>query len=161
MERITIEKRIGNLKRKNQLLLQEKEKLEKVDLRKLKQQVLVLKSDLEELASKNEIEIRNKKNENKKYLEMLFAGYDSYYELEEVLEENKFKILIKIKNQILNRENIFETAKVGEEFNPEFHEALNMHEISKETKEIKVKNIMRQGYKQEEKILRIAKVIVE
>lgn len=179
MKIITMEKRIKTLINEKQELveekkiliqqkeelLQEKETLEKVDLRKLKQKIMVLKnenSDLEEVASKNEVEIKDKKNENKKYIEMIFEGFDSYYALEEVLEEKKFKILMKIKNQILNKENIYETAKVGEEFDEDFHEILNADEpLSRGDGKIKIKNIVNQGYKQEEKILRIAKVIVE
>lgn len=66
-------------------------------------------------------------------------------QLEQVLKDNGIKPI---------------DVKVGDEFNPEIHEAIGNHSEEKET-EHKISQVVQKGYKMEKRILRPAKVIVK
>lgn len=52
-------------------------------------------------------------------------------------------------------------AKIGDEFNPEIHEAVENHQEKEKEEKHKIKKIISKGYKIGDKIIRAARVIVE
>lgn len=63
---------------------------------------------------------------------------------------------------ILKENGITEVeARIGDEFNPEIHEALENHQEEEKEEQHKIKKIISKGYKIGDKIIRAVKVIVE
>lgn len=121
-----------------------------------------------------------KAQENEKRAFLEFANADLIFEILPVLDNFNaaWKVLPKeleenawvagighVKNQlenILKNRGVEEVSKVGEEFNPQIHEAVEKVEEKTEekSKKIIIKEILQKGYKLNGQILRPAKVRV-
>lgn len=134
---------------------------------------LILQSKLDNL--QNEISNLNLENEDlKKQLfrngrelektgNLLFETIDIYAPLNGILKGTEDKEVVELMKRkldgLLRKNNLEETAKIGEKFNHNYHEILN-EELEEKESHI-IKTIISQGYLKEGKVIRIAKVIVE
>jgi len=115
----------------------------------------------EEVARMEEIKKNTKKN---LILDVLIPLMDNLDIFEKNLEKESEiqKIIFCLKNQIndfFKKESVFRMKTIGENFDPYFHEAVEMVE-GKEEERGKIKEEILAGYLWEEKVLRPAKVKV-
>ena len=108
-------------------------------------------------------ELFKTERERKELEASLFDILDVYFPLDNLVEDKDIKIMTNLMRKktlnILRKMKIEETTKIGDSFNYMYHETLNTS--LDESKVYMVKSIISQGYAEEGKILRVAKVIVE
>lgn len=174
-----IKKEIKNLAEK--ILDEKKEIIENISLndieKNLKKEIkkgnLVLQNEMDSL--KNEIEKSNKEAENlkkenyklikdlKKRNQLLINILQNYSVINTLSlskdDKDKIKLVLEKENYLLTKESIETLAKIGEVFNPKYHEVLNSTIEKKES--YIIEKVIEQGYKENGEILKYAKVIVK
>ncbi|SJZ83561.1 Molecular chaperone GrpE (heat shock protein) [Cetobacterium ceti] len=137
--------------RKSSLILQNK-------LDNLQKEILNLNLENEELKK----QIFRLNRELGKMNNLLFESIDIYMPLNILMKESRDKEIIQLMKKklegLLRKNNLEETAKIGEAFNHNYHEILN-EELEKKENYI-IKEIISQGYIKDGKTIRIAKVVV-
>lgn len=91
-------------------------------------------------------------------IEKLLPVLDNLEKAQTHLKDEGLEIVIKQFKEILASEGVEEIAAEGEEFNPNYHEAVEVSEGEKENMVVKV---ISKGYKIENTVLRPAKVVVQ
>ncbi|MBP6713970.1 MAG: nucleotide exchange factor GrpE [Aliarcobacter sp.] len=84
---------------------------------------------------------------------------DNTSTLEKMEENEVVKLMLEKEAYILKKNNISKLAEVNQDYNPKFHQALNTQLEKKE--QYRIVEIIEQGYIENDKILKLAKVLVE
>lgn len=137
--------------------------------KELKKSTLLLQMEIKELSKqinernfeadslRKELFSLNKILSNKDKLILDFL--ENINTLEEMKENELVKLMLEKHAYILDRNSIRALAKVNQEYDPKYHQALNTELVKKH--QYTIIEVIEQGYIENEKILKIAKVIVE
>lgn len=140
--------------------LSEEEETFKLQLKRVQAEFINFKNRTTK--EKQEIGVYVKSEFTKRFLPVL----DDLQRLNEHLEADHDKLKEAISmvlgklDKFLENEKISPIAAKGDEFDPNFHEALMQQPVEDEKDDNKIMNIFEQGYKMEEKVIRFAKVQV-
>ena len=142
------EENIGKELKKSTLLLQ-------LEIKELSKQINERNFEADSLRKELFSLKKNLLQKDKLILDLL----DNTSTLEKIEENELVKLMLEKEVYILKKNNISTLAEIHQDYNPKFHQALNTQLEKKE--QYKIIEIIEQGYIENDKILKLAKVLVE
>ncbi len=142
------EENIGKELKKSTLLLQ-------LEIKELSKQINERNFEADSLRKELFSLKKNLLDKDKLILDLI----DNTSTLEKLKENELVKLMLEKEVYILKKNNISTLAEIHQDYNPKFHQALNTQLEKKE--QYKIIEIIEQGYIENDKILKLAKVLVE